>query len=183
MDEQVWDHVGPSTRHRAGHRACGTPPRRGRPASGETAGPSQRAAPGPPTATLDPSHSFSKNIRDELTVAITVLDAFHVVKFGGQVVDEGRRRAQRCNLDHRGRDGDRLFDIRLTLQIGDEHHNTELEAGNPHHEVTLAWDYYRKLRAVYHSRPARGRRLLADPGQLPHRPRVERPRRGDQWLD
>ncbi|VEI50352.1 Uncharacterised protein [Kocuria rosea] len=78
--------------------------------------------------------------------AITVLDTFHVVKLGGAVVDEVRRRAQQDILGHRGRAGDPLYGIRRTLQTRVEHLtekqirrlNANLEAGDPHHEVTLA---------------------------------------------
>jgi transposase len=99
-----------------------------------------------------------------------VLDAFHVVKLGGQMVDEVRRRVQQDTLGHRGRTGDPLYGIRRTLQIGAEHLterqvrrlNTKLAAGDPHHEVTLAWHCYQKLRAVYHARPEAGRRLVAE---------------------
>ena len=71
---------------------------------------------------------------------------------------------------HRGRKGDPLYGIRRTLQIGAEHLtakqitrlNTKLEAGDPHHEVTLAWHCYQKLRAIYHARPETGRRLVAE---------------------
>ena len=122
------------------------------------------------TATLDPFHGYANAIRDELPEAIIVLDAFHVVKLGGQVVDEVRRRVQQDTLGHRGRAGDPLYGIRRTLQIGAEHLtakqitrlNTKLEAGDPHHEVTLAWHCYQKLRAIYHARPETGRRLLAE---------------------
>ncbi|MFI7744933.1 transposase [Kocuria sp. HR5S1] len=38
----------------------------------------------------------------------------------------------------------------------------KLAAGDPHHEVTLAWHCYQKLRAVYHARPEQGRRLVAE---------------------
>lgn len=122
------------------------------------------------TATLDPFHGYSNAIRDELPEAITVLDAFHVVKLGGQMVDEVRRRVQQDILGHRGRAGDPLYGIRRTLQIGAEHLttkqitrlNAKLEAGDPHHEVTLAWHCYQKLRAVYHARPETGRRLVAE---------------------
>ena len=56
------------------------------------------------------------------------------------------------------------------LQIGAEHLterqvrrlNAKLEAGDPHHEVTLAWHCYQKLRAIYHARPETGRRLVAE---------------------
>lgn len=122
------------------------------------------------TATLDPFHGYANAIRDELPEAITVLDAFHVVKLGGAVVDEVRRRVQQDTLGHRGRKGDPLYGIRRTLQIGAEHLtekqiqrlNAKLEAGDPHHEVTLAWHCYQKLRAVYHARPEQGRRLVAE---------------------
>lgn len=108
------------------------------------------------TATLDPFHGYANAIRDELPEAITVLDAFHVVKLGGQVVDEVRRRVQQDTLGHRGRAGDPLYGIRRSLQIGAEHLtekqirrlNAKLEAGDPHHEVTLAWHCYQKLRAI-----------------------------------
>ena len=122
------------------------------------------------TATLDPFHGYANAIRDELPEAITVLDAFHVVKLGGQVIDEVRRRVQQDTLGHRGRSGDPLYGIRRTLQIGAEHLtakqitrlNAKLVAGDPHHEVTLAWHCYQKLRAVYHARPEAGRRLVAE---------------------
>lgn len=122
------------------------------------------------TATLDPFHGYANAIRDELPEAITVLDAFHVVKLGGQVVDEVRRRVQQDTLGHRGRAGDPLYGIRRTLQIGAEHLttkqitrlNAKLAAGDPHHEVTVAWHCYQKLRAVYHACPEQGRRLVAE---------------------
>lgn len=122
------------------------------------------------TATLDPFHGYANAIRDELPEAITVLDAIHVVKLGGQVVDEVRRRVQQDTLGHRGRAGDPLYGIRRSLQIGAEHLtekqirrlNAKLEAGDPHHEVTLAWHCYQKLRAIYHARPEAGRRLVTE---------------------
>ncbi|GEO90706.1 ISL3 family transposase [Kocuria flava] len=122
------------------------------------------------TATLDPFHGYANAIRDELPEAITVLDAFHVVKLGGQVVDEVRRRVQQDTLGHRGRAGDPLYGIRRTLKIGVEYLtekqirrlSAKLVAGDPHHEVTLAWNSYQQLRAVYHARPEQGRRLVAE---------------------
>ncbi|XAS69592.1 transposase [Micrococcaceae bacterium Sec5.7] len=61
------------------------------------------------TATLDPFRGYANAIRDELPEAITVLDAFHVVKLAGTVVDEVRRRVQQDTLGHRGRTGDPLL--------------------------------------------------------------------------
>lgn len=73
------------------------------------------------TAALDPFRGYANAIRDELPEAITVLDAFHVVKLGSAMVDEVRRRVQQDTLGHRGRKGDPLYAIRRTLQIGAEH--------------------------------------------------------------
>ncbi|WP_427132719.1 ISL3 family transposase [Pseudarthrobacter sp. S9] len=97
------------------------------------------------TAALDPFRGYANAIRDELPEAITVLDAFHVVKLAGTMLDEVRRRGQQDTLGHRGRAGDPLFGIRRTLQIGAEHLSekqvarldAKLEAGDPNHEVTL----------------------------------------------
>ncbi|XXC82195.1 ISL3 family transposase [Arthrobacter sp. A5] len=119
-------------------------------------------------ATLDPFRGYANAVRDELPEAITVVDAFHVVKLGGAALDDVRRRVQQSTLGHRGRKGDPLFGIRRTLQIGAEHLNDKqakrledkLIAGDPGHEVTLAWQCYQKLRDVYHSNPARGRDLV-----------------------
>lgn len=85
-----------------------------------------------------------------------MLDAFHVVKLGSAMVDEVRRRVQQDTLGHRGRKGDPLHGIRRTLQIGAEHLtdkqaarlDAKLTAGDPDHEVTLAWQSYQKLRNI-----------------------------------
>ena len=45
-------------------------------------------------ATLDPFHGYKNAIDDQLEDATSVLDAFHVVKLGTQVVDDVRRRVQ-----------------------------------------------------------------------------------------
>lgn len=59
------------------------------------------------TAALDPFRGYANATRDELPEAITVLDAFHLVKLGAAVVDDVRRRVQQDTLGHRGRKGDR----------------------------------------------------------------------------
>ena len=60
-------------------------------------------------ATLDRFRGCANAIRDELPEAITVLDAFYVVKLGSAMVDEVRRRVQQKTLGHRGRRGDPLY--------------------------------------------------------------------------
>jgi transposase len=119
-------------------------------------------------AALDPFRGYANAIRDELPDAVAVLDAFHVVKLGTQVVDEVRRRVQQQTLDRRGHKDDPLYKIRGLLRHGQEHLTDRqrarldagLAAGDPNWEVTVAWSAYQQLRAIYHApSPAAGRRL------------------------
>lgn len=66
-------------------------------------------------ATLDPYRGYANALRDELSEAVPVLDAFHVVKLAAQAMDEIRRRVQQDTLGHRGRAGDPLYRIRNIL--------------------------------------------------------------------
>ncbi|MDQ0078479.1 hypothetical protein J2S97_003678 [Arthrobacter oryzae] len=68
------------------------------------------------TAALDPFRGYANATHDELPEAVTVLDAFHVVKLGSAMVDEVRRRVQQDTLGHRGRNGDPLYGIRWTFR-------------------------------------------------------------------
>jgi transposase len=119
-------------------------------------------------ASLDPFRGYANAIRDELPDAVPVLDAFHVVKLGTQVVDEVRRRVQQETLDRRGHKDDPLYRIRGLLRRGREHltdrqvHrlNTGLAMGDPFFEVTVAWHCYQQLRSMYQApNPADGRRI------------------------
>ena len=62
--------------------------------------------------------------------------------------------------------------------------NAKLEAGDLHHEVTLAWHCYQKLRVVYHARPEQSRPRLPElhqlPASLPADRRRDRPYRTTQ---
>ena len=119
-------------------------------------------------ASLDPFRGYANAIRDELPDVAAVLDAFHVVKLGTQVVDEVRRRVQQDTTGHRGHKDDPLYRIRGLLRRGHEHLtdkqiaklNTCLAAGDPDWEVTLAWHAYQQLRSMYQaSDPADGRAI------------------------
>ncbi len=120
------------------------------------------------TATLDPFRGYANAIDDCLPEAVTVLDAFHVVKLGTSMLDDIRRRVQNATLGHRGRKNDPLFRIRRTLLQGAEHLtdkqlaalNTRLEAGDPESEVTIGWHCYQELRLIYHVRHHDGKRTL-----------------------
>jgi len=119
-------------------------------------------------ASLDPFRGYANAIRDELPDAVAVLDAFHVVKLGTQVVDEVRRRVQQDTLGRRGHKDDPLYKIRGLLRRGREHLsekqivklNTCLVAGDPGWEVTMAWHAYQQLRSIDQAEtPAAGKRI------------------------
>jgi len=117
-------------------------------------------------AALDPFRGYANAIRDELPDAVAVLDAFHVVRLGTQVVDEVRRRVQQHTVGHRGHKHDPLYKIRGLLRHGEHltprqaaRLDAGLAAGDPGYEVTVAWQCYQQLRSIYHARtPAEGRR-------------------------
>ena len=119
-------------------------------------------------AALDPFRGYANAIRDELPDAIAVLDAFHVVRLGTQVIDEVRRRVQQDTLGHRGHKHDPLYKIRGLLRHGHEHLsdkqvarlNAGLETGDPNWEVTVAWSCYQQLRSAYTAKnPNQGRKI------------------------
>jgi len=72
-------------------------------------------------AALDPFRGYANAIHDGLPDAVAVLDAFHVVRLGTQVVDEVRRRVQQDTLGRRGHKRDPLYKIRGLLRHGIEH--------------------------------------------------------------
>jgi transposase len=78
----------------AWRRGCSTWSRAGPGRPTPTGSPlaARRSGNGSRFATLDPFHGYKNAIDDQLADAISVLDAFHVVKLGGQAVDEVRRR-------------------------------------------------------------------------------------------
>jgi transposase len=119
-------------------------------------------------ASLDPFRGYANAIRDELPDAVAVLDAFHVVRPGTQVVDEVRRRVQQDTLARRGHKDDPLYKIRGLLHRGREHLSDQqvaklnacLIAGGPGWEVTLAWHTYQRLRSMYQAEtPTEGKQI------------------------
>jgi transposase len=120
-------------------------------------------------AALDPFRGYANAVRDGLPDAVAVLDAFHVVRLGTQVVDEVRRRVQQDTLGRRGHKHDPLYKIRGLLRHGVEHLTERqqsklshcLDAGDPGDEVNVAWQCYQQLRSIYHAAPAKGREIAA----------------------
>jgi transposase len=118
-------------------------------------------------AALDPFRGYANAIHDGLPDAVAVLDAFHVVRLGTQVVDEVRRRVQQDTLGRRGHKHDPLYKIRGFLRHGIEHLTEKqsakisncLDVGDPTDEVNLTWQCYQQLRSIYHATPAKGREI------------------------
>ncbi|MEO9109717.1 MAG: ISL3 family transposase [Jatrophihabitantaceae bacterium] len=119
-------------------------------------------------ATLDPFRGYKNAIDDQLEDAVAVLDAFHVVKLGGDAVDEVRRRVQQDTLGHRGRKGDPLFGIRLITRCGIEKLTDKQKArldraiavDERHEAVYVAYSCAQQLRAAYRAiNPTDGRHI------------------------
>lgn len=122
-------------------------------------------------AALDPFRGYATALHTSLPQAIRVLDAFHVVKLGFDVVDAVRRRVQQQTLGHRGRKHDPLFAIRRLLRRGFEHHSAKswekmlagLDAGDDDQQIGRAWIAAQELRLLYRdkTRARAEQRLLA----------------------
>lgn len=91
---------------------------------------------------------------------------FHVVRLGGEALDDCRRRTQQATLGHRGRRGDPLYGARRTLQTGTglltsrQHERLDtLFTGDAHVEVQATWSVYQAMIGAYrepdrrHARP------------------------------
>ena len=121
-------------------------------------------------ATLDPFHGYKNAIDDQLQDATSVLDAFHVVKLGGQAVDEVRRRVQQAIHGHRGRKDDPLYGIQNLLRCAAERLTDRqqarlaraIEADERHVEVFVAWQCAQQLRQVYHQPTTAAGRKIAE---------------------
>lgn len=118
-------------------------------------------------AALDPFRGYATALATTLPDAVRVLDAFHVVKLGNDVLDQVRRRVQQHTLGRRGHTDDPLYTVRRLLRRGVETLNDKakaridaaLQAGDPDWELTIAWWSAQQLRAVYHAPTAEeGRR-------------------------
>ena len=121
-------------------------------------------------ATLDPFHGYKNAIDDQLQDAVAVLDAFHVVKLGTQVVDDVRRRVQQETTGHRGRKGDPLYRVRNILRAGEEHltdrQHARLHAAftarDENVEVEVAYRCAQQLRSCYHQTTLAAGRAVAE---------------------
>jgi transposase len=117
-------------------------------------------------ATLDTFRGYRNTIDDDLSDAVAVLDAFHVVKLATAVVDDVRRRVQQDTCGHRGRRNDPLYRIRNILRAGQDRLTDRqrarltdaFTARDEHVEVEVAWLCAQQVRSVYHQdTPAAGK--------------------------
>ncbi len=171
VDEHVWAHAGPRRRTgfatgivdltpgRAPRLLDVVPGRSGNAYSGWLKRQSQMWRDGIRLAALDPFRGYATALSTTLPDAVRVLDAFHVVKLGNDMVDQVRRRVQQEQLGHRGHKHDPLYAVRRLLRRGRENLSRHamarieaaLEAGDPDWEVTIAWCCAQQLREVYHA--------------------------------
>jgi transposase len=106
---------------------------------------------------LDPYRGYYNALVGGLPAPEVVVDAFHIVRLGNNVVDEVRRRVQQETLGHRGHKGDPLYGIRRLLLTADERLTDRgrqrlaagLAAGDLDDEVWYAHIVKEQLRAVY----------------------------------
>jgi transposase len=118
------------------------------------------------TASLDPFRGYATALTSQLPDATRVLDPFHVVRLALAAIDDVRRRVQQDQTGHRGRTGDPLYGIRRVLRRRADHLSTRardrlergLVAGDPDHEVTVAWIVAQRVMGLYQQLdPARAR--------------------------
>jgi transposase len=94
-----------------------------------------------------------EELKDDVTV---VMDPFHVVRLGGECLEQCRRRVQQQTLGHRGRAGDPLYSARRTLSTGadlltdkQQRRISALFADDKHLQVEATWGVYQAMVAAY----------------------------------
>ena len=116
---------------------------------------------------MDGFTGFKTATTEELPDAVAVMDPFHVVRLGGEALDDCRRRTQQATLGHRGRRGDPLYGARRTLHTGTKLLTTKqhqrldmLFADDVHVEVQTTWSVYQAMIAAYREPDRRHARHL-----------------------
>jgi transposase len=118
---------------------------------------------------MDGFTGFKTATSEELPDAVAVMDPFHVVRLGGDALDNCRRRVQQRLHGHRGRTGDPLYAARRMLHTGaglltdkQIERLDALFAGDDHVQVEITWGVYQRMIAAYREPDRRrGRQLMA----------------------
>lgn len=117
---------------------------------------------------MDGFTGFKTAATEELPAAVAVMDPFHVVRLGGDALDECRRRVQVATCGHRGRKGDPLYSARRTLHTGSglltDKQKARLDALftlDEHVEIEATWGIYQRMITAYREPDrSRGRTLM-----------------------
>ncbi len=117
---------------------------------------------------MDGFTGFKTAATEELPDAVTVMDPFHVVRLGGDALDQCRRRVQQAIHGHRGRKGDPLYAARRTLHTGadlltdkQKDRLSSLFTEDAHVQVEAAWGIYQRMIAAYREPDKKqGRQLM-----------------------
>lgn len=117
---------------------------------------------------MDGFSGFKTAAAQELPDAVAVMDPFHVVRLGGDALDECRRRVQQHTVGHRGRTGDPLYRARRTLHTGEDlltdrqrERLMKLFTPDAHVEVEATWGIYQRMIGAYrHPDRTQGRNLM-----------------------
>lgn len=114
------------------------------------------------SVSMDGFTGFKTATNEELPDAVAVMDPFHVVRLGGEALDQCRRRVQQDACGHRGRTGDPLFRCRRTLLTGadlltDTQHDRldDLFAADDRVEVEATRGVYQQMIAAFANRTER----------------------------
>ena len=118
---------------------------------------------------MDGFTGFKTAAAEELPAAVEVMDPFHVVQLAGDGLDQARTRVQQDTTGHRGRAGDPLYGVRLTLHTGrdllTDRQAARLEqvfAADAHAPVQVTWAVYQEIVAAYRAENrAEGREIMA----------------------
>ncbi len=117
---------------------------------------------------MDGFTGFRTAAAEELPTAVEVMDPFHVVQLAGDQLDCTRTRVQQDTCGHRGRAGDPLFGVRLTLHTGrdllTDRQAARLESvfsADAHAPVQVTWAVYQEVVAAYRAEnKTEGRRIM-----------------------
>ncbi|VEI03079.1 Transposase and inactivated derivatives [Acidipropionibacterium jensenii] len=117
---------------------------------------------------MDGFTGFKTAAAEEVPDATEVMDPFHVVQLAGDALDRTRTRVQQDTCGHRGRKGDPLFGVRLTLHTGrdllTDRQATRLETvftDDAHAPVQVTWAVYQQVVTAYRAQnTSEGRQVM-----------------------
>ena len=105
---------------------------------------------------MDGFTGFKTAACEALPGAVAVMDPFHVVRLGGDALDQCRRRIQQQLFKRRGRKDDPLYKTRRTLHTGTKlltdrqcERLSSLFDHEKHVAVEATWEVYRAMVAAY----------------------------------